>query len=146
MATQKKFFKELHLGVVPIRHAQITVSAAEILLLFSTPKELVPAQGAGKYIEFVSAVAFLSHGGTSFTDGGNLVIQVATGDAALSGVVANSDLINAAADACVVIPSLATDVVLVANDAIELANATQVHAAGNGTLLIQVAYRVHDFS
>ncbi len=142
----KEWFKNIWPGVEPIRYERIRITAAEILLLFSTPKTLVVAPGAGKVIQFLSAIAFLDHGGTDYAGGGNLVVQHITANTAVSGVTGNGDLINASADAYNVMQALSTDVVAAVNDGLELTNASGVHTTGNGVLTIIVAYRILDFN
>lgn len=44
----------------------ITISSAEMLALNSTPKEIVPAQGAGTVIEVISAFGKLNYGTTPY--------------------------------------------------------------------------------
>ncbi len=129
-----------------IRTIEIELTAAEILLIYSTPKTLVAAPGAGKLIEFISAVGFLDHGGTDFAGGGAMVIQTITGNTALSDAVAAATLINASADAYVIFQALSAEVATNINDGLELTNATQVHTTGNGILRIKVTYREIDFN
>ena len=143
---EKKWFPETWVGDIPIQYADIIVSSAEILALYTTPKELVPAPGAGKVIEFLSAVFFLDHGGTDYAAGGALVIQTVTGDTSVSDSVAAATLVNAAADAYVVAQALSAEVALDVNQGLELTNADAVHTTGNGILRVHVAYREHDFS
>ena len=143
---EKKWFPETWLGDVPIKYADIIVSSAEILLLYTTPKELVPAPGAGKVIEFLSAVLFLDHGGTDYAAGGALVVQTVTGNVAVSDAVAAATLVNGATDLYVVAQALSAEVALDVNQGLELTNADAVHTTGNGILRVHVAYREHDFS
>ncbi len=144
--SQKKWWVKIWPGVVPIQYKRVRVTSAEILLLYSTPKTLLDAPGSGKVIQFLSAVAFLDHGGTDYAGGGNLVIQHTTADTAVSGVTGNGDLINVSADAYNVMQALSTDVVAAVNDGLELTNASGVHTTGNGVLFIEIAYRIHDFN
>ncbi|UCF48291.1 MAG: hypothetical protein JSU89_14165, partial [Myxococcales bacterium] len=44
-----------------IQYAEVEVTSAEILALNSTPKTLVPAPGAGKVLEFISAILILDY-------------------------------------------------------------------------------------
>ena len=145
-AREKKWFRNVWAGVTPIEYVTIRLTSAEILLIYTTPKKLVDAPGAGKIIEFVSAAFFLDHGGTDYAGGGNLVIQHTSADTAVRGVTAASDLINASADAYNVMTALSTDVVAAVNDGLELTNASGVHTTGDGLLTVHVAYRIHDFN
>ena len=129
-----------------IRTIEINVTAAEIVLLFGTPKTLVAAPGPGKLIEFISAVGFLDHGGTDYAAGGVLTIQTITGNTTLSDAVAAATLINASADAYVIFQALSAEVATNINDGLELVNASAVHTTGNGILRIKVTYREIDFN
>lgn len=146
MGGPRRWQEDVWMDEIPILYRRVRVTSAEILLLYSTPKTLVDAPGSGKVIQFLSAVAFLDHGGTDYAAGGNLVVQHITADTAVSGVTAASDLINASADAYNVMQALSTDVVAAVNDGLELTNASAVHTTGNGILVIDVAYRIHDFN
>lgn len=125
---------------------EVILTSAQILLLYSTPIELVKAPGAGKVIELMSAVGFLDHGGTDYAAGGALVIQTITGNTALSDSVAAATLINASADAYVIFQALSAEVATDVNQGLELTNASAVHTTGNGTMKIKVMYRIHDFN
>jgi len=142
----KEWFPEEWKGQIPIRYKRVEISSAEILLLYSTPKTLVAAPGAGKVIEFLSAVLFLNHGGTDYADGGNLVIQTATSNTAVSDVIANTELINEDEDTYEVLQALSDNTSLDVNEGLELTNASAVHTTGNGTLVVDIAYRIHDFN
>lgn len=143
--SKQKWFPEKWKGIVPIRYERIELTAAEILLLHTTPKTLVAAPGAGKVLEFVSAALFLDHGGTAYTGGGNLTVQTITGNTPLSAVLSNAFLQSATTDAYAILGALEVGTVSNVNDGLELL-AASIYAAGNGTLTVHVAYRVHDFN
>ena len=143
---EKKWFKDVWAGVTPIEYVTTRVTSAEILLLNTTPKKLVGAPGAGKVIEFLSAVFFLDHGGTDYAAGGAAVIQTVTGNTAVSDAIAAGTLINASADVYVVCQALSAEVALDVNQGLELTNASAVHTTGDGILVVHTAYRIHDFN
>lgn len=63
-------------GAGALRYAEITISAASVLLLRATPYTLVAAPGAGKYLEFVSAVLILDYGTVAYTESAaNLAVR-----------------------------------------------------------------------
>ena len=142
----KLWFRELWKGVVPVRYETVRLTSAEILAMYTTPKELVAAPGPGRVLEFLSAVFFLDHGGTDYAAGGAAVVQTVTGNTAVSDAVAAGTLINASADAYVVAQALSTEVALDVNQGFELTNASAVHTTGDGILIVNVAYRIHDFN
>ncbi|KKN77899.1 hypothetical protein LCGC14_0356360 [marine sediment metagenome] len=126
---------------------EIEISSAEIKLLVSAPKELVPAPGPGKVIEFVSAVLFLDYNSTTYDTNTSLTVQTITGNTALSGAVTATNFLHKTADAYTVMQVLSTvaGVVTDVNDGIELV-AIGIPATGNSPMKIKVSYRVHDFN
>ncbi len=144
--SEKKWFRNVWAGVIPIEYKSVRLTSAEILAMYTTPKALLDAPGAGKVIEFLSAVFFLDHGGTDYAAGGAAVIQTVTGNTAVSDAIAAGTLINVSADAYVVAQVLSAEVALDVNQGLELTNASAVHTTGNGILIVNVAYRIHDFN
>lgn len=142
-------FKELELGEIPhqaIRYCEVAVTSAELLALFTTPKKLVPAPGAGKVHELLSAVLILDYVSAAYATNGNLTLNNETGTA-LSNTVLLANLLAATADKMVQLGALApadTGVVLAENEAIELTCATGNPATGDSPLRVKVAYRTHD--
>ena len=126
-----------------IQYAEVAISNAEVLLLNSAPKELVAAPGAGKVLEFLSAVLINDHGGTDFAANGNLTIQTGTTGTAQSDTVAEGDFLFASADAIRCVQALSADVQMDANESLVLACATGEPTTGDGVLRAKVAYRVH---
>ncbi|KKN77435.1 hypothetical protein LCGC14_0359940 [marine sediment metagenome] len=144
--SEKKWFKNVWAGVIPIQYKSVRLTSAEILAMYTTPKALLDAPGAGKVIEFLSAVFFLDHGGTDYAAGGAAVIQTVTGNTAVSDAIAAGTLVNASADVYVVAQALSAEVALDVNEGLELTNASAVHTTGNGILIVDIAYRIHDFN
>lgn len=126
--------------------ASVDLTAAEIKALNTTPQELVAAPGAGKVIEFVSAVLFLDHGGIDYDTNGNITIQTDTTNTTLSDTIAEGDFLFNSADSYRVVQALSADEQLDANEALEITVGTGDPATGDGILTIKVMYRVHDFS
>ena len=129
-----------------ILEKEVTLTTAEILALFTTPKELVAAPGAGKVLEFVSAVFFLDFNSVAYTTRGDLTVNLHTTGTAVSCTTAAADVIQAAADAYDAMQALSADVVLQDDEALELRCATGNPLAGDSPLVVKVMYRVHDFN
>lgn len=68
-----------------LKHADVTLTAAEVKALAATPQELVAAPAAGNTIMFVGAVLKLNYGGTNaFTEADdNLAIRYTDGSGAI---------------------------------------------------------------
>lgn len=106
--------------------------------------ELVAAPGAGKVLEFVSAVLIYDYDTAAYTGGGDdNVIQLDT--TAVSPAIAGADLLEAAGDKIVQVTALGdADVALVANKALNF-HGTALTQPGTaaGTLSVRITYRVH---
>jgi len=126
-----------------LKYAEVIITPAELLALFTTSKELVPAPGAGYVLELVSAVLILDHGGTDYATAGNLTIATGTTGTALSDTVGAGDFLQASADAIRCVQALSADVQLDANESLVLACATANPTAGDGPVRVKVVYRVH---
>lgn len=129
-----------------IQYAVVEVSSAEILALFTTPKELVAAPGANKSIEFISAFIAYDKGATTYTinGSGDMQVKYTNGSgAAASSTRATTGFIDQAGDQVSQLEKVGGTVVPVVNAAIVLALATANPTLGDGTLHIKVAYRVH---
>jgi hypothetical protein len=135
-----------------VKYATGTISAADIVstdagkLGHANGVELVAAPGATKVIELISAVVIHDYAVAAFTAGGNVSVNIGAGGAALTGVVANSAFIGAAADKIVqLVPLAATCNQLVADKGINLVAASAFTQPGTaaGVIRYKVAYRVH---
>ena len=129
----------------PIRYKTVKITSAEILALNGTPKVLVAALGAGRAIEFVSAVLHLDYGTTTYTANGTLTVRTTTNTSVLSGILAAAELLHSAADKVAVMAPVSTGIGLDLNDGIELFEPTGECTTGNGTLTVIVGYRIHNF-
>ncbi len=133
------------------RQAAVSLSAAQILLLADTPVELVPAPGAGKYLQFLGAVLLLDHAGTGFAEtADNLEIHYDNeAGAAASALIECTGFIDQVADSLIEARPLATALVraktAVENKALVLTNINDNFTdAGTTTsnLRVKCAYRV----
>jgi len=135
-----------------IQKAVVAVTTLELAALAATPKTLVAAPGADKYLEYLGGNIALIFGTTaidSATSDGNLVIQTGTTGTDVSLTVEAAGLVDAAANAVSTAKPLATDVVLDANETLELLNdgaEFTVTGGGDGTLQVTVYYRILDLS
>jgi len=58
-----------------VQHAAVAVTAAELIAMYTTPKVLVAAQGAGKSIIVTKATFTIVRTSTVFTGGGVVIVQ-----------------------------------------------------------------------
>jgi len=129
-----------------IRVASVEISAAEILALYTTPKELVAAPGAGNVLELVSLLLAYDWATTAYTIGtaGNLQVKYTDGSGvAVSTTRAATGYLDAVADTLSLLDRLEATVVPVANAALVLTLATANPTAGDSPIHAKVAYRIH---
>ena len=138
-----------------LKYATVTLTNAEIKALRATPKTLVSAQGANKGIEFVSAVLKLVAGANVLTEtADNMAIKYTDGSgAAVSQTIESTGFIDAAVNTVTnALPKIDAIVALSdsANKAIVLHNTGDAEFGGNAaadaTMVVKVAYRVHDLT
>ncbi len=126
---------------------EITLTTAEILALFTTPKELVEAPGAGKILQFMGAVGFLDFNSVAYTTRGILTVKHTDGSgAAVSDAVAAATLVQQADDAFVEFAKVSTEVEITVNTALVLACDTGNPAAGDSPIRMKIFYRILDFN
>jgi len=73
-------------GVAPVQTAVVSVSAAEMLALAATPKEIVAAPGADRIVQFLEAQLILDWGTVAYTitaAGDDMVVRYTDGTGAI---------------------------------------------------------------
>jgi len=129
-----------------VRYAEVEISSAEILALFTTPKSLVAAPGAGKALDFISLLLAYDYLTTAYTVTGATNLQVKYTDAsgALASVTqAVAGMIDQATDQLRLLDKLEASPTPVVNAALVLTLAGANPTLGVGTIHAKVAYRVH---
>lgn len=135
---------------IGLNHVKVTLSAAQIIAMYTTPVQLVAAQGAGKSI-VIGKVAFrIVRTSTQFTGGGAAIIQYAAtanggGTQACDSTIASTVITGTAAtsdtfrNGAVVSDAAST---VTENVGVYISNASGVFAAGTGTATVDIWYYV----
>jgi len=130
-----------------VQYAEVEISSAEILALYTTAKELVAAPGAGKVLEFISLMLAYDYGTVVYTIGSATNLEVKITDktgASVSTTQAVTGMIDQATDQMRALDKLETSVTPVDNAPLCLALAGADPTLGDGVIHAKVAYRVHE--
>lgn len=127
---------------------EITLTAAELLALFDTSKELVAAPGPGKVLEFVSCLLTYDAGATVYTVGASTDFGVYYTDETgtlLSTARATTGFIDQATDQLYLLDKAgAATVAPTVNAALALVLLIANPTLGDGVIHVKVAYRIHE--
>jgi len=120
----------------PTFYAEITLSSAEILALFTTPKTIVAAPGAGRIIVPLQAVIAFTFNSVAYATNTDLYMLNPT-SAASSGIYN----INSAVSRLSIVTNFPLE--LVTNEALRVFIGTGNPTAGNSTMTIGLYYKIH---
>lgn len=127
-----------------ILHTEVDLTTAELLALFTTPKELVSTPGTKYVHEFISAVLILDYNSAAYATRGDLrVKENDESGTTLSDTIALADLMDNTADTVRTMQALSADVALTAGAALVLTVATGNPVTGDSPLRVRVAYRTY---
>lgn len=127
-----------------VSSATVNLTAANIIAMFTTPVQILPAPGAGKAIIVRQILFEMTRTATAFTGGGNVEFDYHGAAIAHTGAVASTVVTTAGAAVVNVVlgNASATGVVVSANLGIDITNAAAVFAAGTGTAKVQIWYSI----
>lgn len=134
-------------GVGVLKSADTLIATAAVKTLNASPVEVVPAPGAGYYVEFVGAYVFLDYATTAYSapaSGADLAFKYTDGSGdVVSGTLETTGFINASADALAIVGKVNAEAIGVANAKIVLHNLSSTeYAAGDSPLKVRVLYRL----
>lgn len=130
-----------------IQYAEVDITTAEVKALAASPKELVAAPGADKYLMFLGATFILDYNSVAYTEAGDNLAVKYTDDSGVqvSETVESTGFIDQTADTLTnAVPK--KDGIVAASGAVNkplvLDNLGSEFAAGDSPLTVQVVYRV----
>ena len=124
-----------------IRCASVVIPTASVLTLNATPVEIVAAQGAGKFIEVISASASITFNSVAYAT--NTALQLLVAGAAQYQAAFNSAVLASASTTFNTISKSAlAGTNMVANAALNVTVGTGDPTAGNSDITVYVLYRV----
>lgn len=135
-------------GLGGVRHTQVSLTAAQIIAMYTTPVVLVAAPAAGKAIAVNKAIFTITRTATAFTGGGAAIIQY---DSTANGAGTNacdstlaSTVITGSSGTSATLRNgaIISDSSAITAKGLYISNATAVFAAGTGTATVDVWYTV----
>jgi len=128
-----------------ISKVKVTMSAADIIALNTTPKTLITAPGAGKVLVIDSIVGVFKPGGTQFTGTGtDMMIREETSVTTLVDNAFSTANVTGASQVIkwMRLQLVAGPIVLTTNKGIYVTLLSNSFATGNGTIDFHITYRV----
>jgi len=119
--------------------SEVSISSAEMLAIFTTPKLLVAAPGAGKYIDPISVIAKNTFNSVAYSTGSSPYINY-VGTASSVKFTFSTDLITTSSTR-VEKGMEYTDTVVPVNVGLQFLNGANP-TLGNGTLKLSLLYRI----
>lgn len=133
-----------------IRYASVALTNAQVLALRAAPITIIAAPGAGKIIEFVSAMLCFDRAGAYTEVDDNMAFKYTDGSGqAISETIECTGFVDAATDAVMPVQPVTSAVILTANGvnkAVVLHNTGGDEFGGGNAgneVLVKVAYRIH---
>lgn len=140
-------------GPGPIRklelhYRRVVVTPAQLLAASGTPVSLVPAPGAGKWLEFFSAHVALDYNSAAYAGiaaGEDLVVRYTNGSGAIvSTTLETTGFLDQTSDQLRTFKAIATDLVPVVNAPLVLQILAGEITTGDSPLYLDVFYAVHE--
>lgn len=135
-------------GDAQLKIATVTLSSAEILALYTTPKTLIAAPGAGKIIIPETIILYLDYGTATYTAGGVVRVSFNGETTQLLGTTTmEANLVEKTADTVVIgnfipISTTPTDITVGINKALEITNNTANFTTGDSIIKVFIKYRI----
>jgi hypothetical protein len=124
--------------------AKVTLSAAQINLMFTTPVAVLPALPATQFYAVDSFIVQTKPGSVAFTGGGAVSFQYHGSAVVPHGSSIPAATIQSATGSVNLLPPNSSAALQIpAGLGVDITNITGVFAAGNGTVVVKVIFTVH---
>lgn len=123
------------IGGGTVKVAKVTLTAAQVQALVTTPITLVPAPGTGMIVSILSATCYIDYNSVAYTTGADILIEYGT-----ATVVTFDGVLALTADTVMVASQAGSAVVASFNNAAVLITADDVPGAGNSPVTVSVVY------
>lgn len=119
-----------------------SLTAANIIAMNGAPVEVIPAQGANKFVIVESVLFKMTRTSTAFTGGGAVSLKYSGGATITNTIAATVVTTGGAGIEYAHIGPVLTSLTPAGNTAIQITNATGAFATGTGTAEVYIKYRV----
>lgn len=123
-----------------IQRISVPLTAVQLKAM-TTPIIVIPAPGVGLTLVLMSVLFTMARTATAYANGGAVVLQYTTGTVAAINTIAAAVLTTAGAATTNTFRD-PIDAAAVANDSIEITNATAPFITGTGTASLDIVYRI----
>jgi len=120
--------------------AEVDLTAANIIAMYTTAISVIAAPGAGKAIIVDECGIFLDAGTTEMADGGVVALRYTDTSGSVLTSTCAASVINSTTDAYWLLTPVGF--APLANAAVVVSNATQVFATGNSTATLRIKYHI----
>ena len=133
-----------HIDTMKNSSIDVTISAAQVLALGSTPITLIGAPGAGRYVELVRVEMFLDYNSAAYAGaaGKDISVEYSSGGTSLVSIECTGLMDQASDQRRCMNHSVSHNVVV--NEAIVVKTLSGSLTAGNSPLKIRIDYRLID--
>jgi hypothetical protein len=128
-----------------ILSARVTLTTAQLEAMYATPVSVLPAPGSGFAIVVEQIQLEIIAGGTAFTAGGAIeFVYHGTSTNPVNGSVPAADLTGASGTTLIGLGPAAVNngTTIPAGTGVDITNATQAFASGNGSAIVLIQYRM----
>lgn len=124
----------------------VTVTSAEVLSLFTSPKQLLPSPGAGKYYDVINTYIYLDYNSTPYAITGVGDIQLSQGgvNIGLLSLTGQTFLNNTSSHLRKVGMSSSPSGIMSLNSTVTLTTTGANPSGGNSDLKVQISYMVRE--
>ena len=123
------------IGGGTVRVGKVTLTAAQIQALVTTPVTVVEAPGAGMITSILSATAYIDYNSAAYTGGADILVEYGT-----ATIVTFDGILALTADSVMVASPSGTATVAAATNAAVVVTADDVPAAGDSPVTVSVVY------
>ena len=117
-----------------VRVGKVTLTAAQVQALVTTPITVVEAPGAGMIVSILSATCYIDYNSVAYTTGADIILEYGTAD-----VVVFDGILALTADTVMVASPAGSVAVASASSAVNV-TADDVPGAGDSPVTVSVVY------